>query len=388
MNSLPRIVLTCCAIPLMTANACASKLLALNDGRSIIYATANGQLQRWEKGRQNPSWSTSVDGVKQSVRSHIALLAKLSGDRFIVVERFGDVSVVDASNPNKSVSKFPLLDRIKLDGEVGQVDLAHWDKHIAALDRVAAAALAPSGKLFLSSYFEPGVTRLDIKEFFKQQGEMVRVFNWARFSFSDDNFIMSVNFGEVPFAEEHVLPAPDPKPQTALAVCGDMIVAGTGGGTIYFFSIDKKREDTARIRQLSDEQELATDIIDAGCLAGGLAFTVSFHTGNGQVQLWNVGDAVMLDNVDTGGETNLITFQAVASSDGKRLLGVGDTRLRVWSTERRKLDLLGQQRISNVAHRYSAAALPDGRFVIADGERFWTLSSDGKNMKWFAGKRE
>src|SRR5262245_14187564 len=105
MRAFPRVVLACCAIPLMMTNACASKLLALNDGRSIIYATVDGKLQRWEKGRENPTWSTSVGGIKQSLGSHIALLAELSGDRFIVVERFGEVSVVDASNPNKSVSK-------------------------------------------------------------------------------------------------------------------------------------------------------------------------------------------------------------------------------------------------------------------------------------------
>src|SRR5262249_8699062 len=280
----------------------------------------------------------------------------------------------------------------KLNGEMGQVDLAHWDKHIAALDRVAAAAIASNGKLFLSSFFEPSVTGVNIKEFFKQQGKVVRVFSWARFSFSDDNFIWGQNAGEVPFATTYALPAFDPSPQTALAVCGDIIIAGTDGGTVYFFPTDTKRNDEARIRQLSDEQQdeltRTLDIIDAGCLAGGLAFTVSFQTGNGQVQLWNVGDAVMLDNVDTGGETNLITFQAAASSDGKRLLGVGDTRLRVWSTERRKLEFLGQQRLPNVGNRYTAAALRDGRFVIADGERFWTLSSDAKSKSWFAGKRE
>lgn len=167
---------------------------------------------------------------------------------------------------------------------------------------------------------------------------------------------------------------------TALAVCGDTIVAGSSAGTVYFVPTRGDREDT-RARQLAEMAHDPADILDAGCLAHGLAYTVSFQTGNGQIQLWELGGRRLLDSVDVGpGRSSpLLTNTAVASSDGTRLLALGDLGLRLLDVREQRLTEVGYIVLDNTQFTYAAGARGDG-FVVYDGEQLHQLSSDGKSL--------
>lgn len=38
----------------------ASALIALRDGRTVLAVTQTGELQRWEKGSDKPSWMSNL----------------------------------------------------------------------------------------------------------------------------------------------------------------------------------------------------------------------------------------------------------------------------------------------------------------------------------------
>lgn len=378
-------------LSVISVPASGNRVAILGQTGMVIVGTEKGELQLWEKGQSRPQWTLRTQGIGSGTQSPISLLREFGVGRILLVERLGRVMLIDASDPKKQTSKLPIMAWIKLGVDRGDVDWQHWDTQLEAIDRVAAAAADQRGRLLFSSIREPVVFRIELTPFFEQPDDAVTVADLRRFFFKDENFGVNVKGEHVPFAEMLLLPTYERERQSALAICGAKTIVGTDGGTVYFVPTEGDWHTDGRMRRLrSDgEPEWGSGVLDAGCLGSGLAYTITSPGSFGQVQLWDLETGALIDKVDTDEDGfPLFTFQAVASTDGKRLLGLGDTHLHVWSVENRHLVVLGRQLTGPLGNHRAAAALPDGDFLLFDGERLWTLTADGKSKTLFAGEQE
>lgn len=332
----------------------ADSITALRDGRSVLIATKRGELQEWEKGAVEPRWSISLEGrlLKSSLR--IALMRDLGNGQVLVVERGGTIHILNYNSP----------------ASIGH----EWGKKAAPVNGITAAAMNQNGTLFLASSQTASVHQIAHQSLRQQVNEQLSVSPYLKQASTDDDG------GE-----------------SALAVCSTVTLVGTMHGVLYSVPNGGDLIKDGRMRQLAGDKADASPIDEAGCLSWNLGYTVSntyqYNGGqevnHGQVQLWDLQKFALLDSVDTepNGEPPLYTFGAVSSSDGTRLLALGDLRLRVWDVKSRRLVLLGRQRISNMDGNYAAAPLPNGQFLLYDGATLWTVSADGKSKEYFAGRR-
>lgn len=354
MMQLLKITMAVSLLLIQPSELLADTITALRDGHSVLIATKRGELHEWEKGAVKPRWSISLGGsfLKSSLR--IALMRDLGNGQVLVVERGGTIHILNYNSP---------------------VSIGHeWGKTVAPVNGITAAAMNPNGTLFLTSAQTGSVLQIAPQSLRRQGNEQLSVTPYLKQASTDDD-----------------------SGESALAVCSDVTLVGTMGGVLYSVPNGGDLLKDGRMRQLGGDKADASPIDEAGCLSSDLAYTVSntyqYNGGqeinHGQVQLWDLQKLVLLDSVDTepNGEPPLYTFGAVSSSDGTRLLALGDLRLRVWDVKSRRLVLLGRQRISNMDGNYAAAPLPNGQFILYDGASLWTVSADGKSKEYFAGRR-
>lgn len=332
----------------------ANSMTALRDGHNVLIATKSGELYEWEKGAAQPRWSISLKGrlLKSSLR--IALMRDLGNGKVLVIERGGTIHILNYNSP----------------ASIGY----EWERKVVSVDKVTAAAMNQNGALFLTSAQTGGVHQIAPQSLRRQGNEQLPVSPYLKQASTDDD-----NSGE-----------------SALAVCSSVTLVGTMNGVLYSVPNGGDLLKDGRMRQLGGDKADASPIDEAGCLSADIGYTVSntyqYNGGqeinHGQVQLWDLQKLALLDSADTepNGEPPLYTFGAVSSSDGTRLLALGDLRLRVWDVKSRRLVLLGRQRISNMDGNYAAAPLPNGQFVLYDGATLWTVSADGKSKEYFAGQ--
>jgi hypothetical protein len=375
----------------ISSTAAANQLAILKEPNAVVVATAKGELQLWEKSAPQPRWSFPTNGLALQSESPIALLRDYGDGRILFVERFGRVMLVDPRRPQKATIKLPIMEWIKLGVNVVDTDWKNWGKQVEAIDRVAAAAADEHGNLLISSAHEPALFQIKLAEFFDTRDSAVMLSNWRSMFFADENFVMERKVDDTPvsFAKKLVLPTDERARQTAVAICGAKTIIGTNDGTVYFLPTEGNWKEEFRMRRLRGDRDRITSVLDVGCLGSTLAYTVTVPGQYGQVQLWDLQKNVLVDSVDTDGNgLPLYTYRAIPSADGRRLLALGDTHLRVWSVETGHLVQLGRQLMASFDDLSAATALLDGDFLLFDGYRLWTVSADGKSKTLFAGKPE
>ncbi len=331
----------------------ANSMTALRDGHNVLIATKSGELHEWEKGSVKPRWSISLKGrlLKSSLR--IALMRDLGNGKVLVVERGGTIHILNYNSP----------------ASIGY----EWERKVVSVEKVTAAAMNQNGALFLTSAQTGSVYQITPQSLHRQGNEQLPVSPYLKQASTDDD-----------------------SGESALAVCSSVTLVGTMSGVLYSVPNGGDLLKDGRMRQLGGNKSDASPIDEAGCLSADIGYTVSntyqYNGGqeinHGQVQLWDLKKLALLDSADTepNGEPPLYTFGAVSSSDGTRLLALGDLRLRVWDVRSRRLVLLGRQRISNMDGNHAAAPLSDGQFILYDGATLWMVSADGNSKEYFAGK--
>lgn len=350
-----------------------------------MVATASGELLRWDQGSAKPQWRVGLSGIKSGPGSPIALLAQLRDGDILIVERHGRVLRINPADPTKVSAKAAMMQWMRLKVDFTEADPNRLRDQLMAIDAPGAAFLDEKEKIFLASSHEPVVFRVDPTGFFGVEGSLVPVADLRRTFYKDNNFVVVSRQKQVPYAKTFSLPTEDRGILTAIAVCSGGAIVGTDSGSVFVLPGEESWRD-GRMRDLAQDDEKPI-VLDAGCLTGGIAFTiVSPETGK-QIQLWDLDRAIELHSVDDEGGP-LYTYSGVASVDGKRVLSVSDLGLRVWSVENRQLTLLGKQFLQNTENTFSAGALADGGFMYWDGGAVWSLSSDGRRKSWFAGSRK
>jgi hypothetical protein len=330
----------------------------------------------WRPGEPGPyqfAWFRPTTG---GLQRPIAALAGLPDGRLLVVERFGRVVAIAPNNT--LTAKMPLLGRFNVKGGPGE----DWGKNVVSSDHVAAAAVAQDGRLYLASDSSPMIVGVKPINFLADESNAI-ILSFPRLHMIDQGtLVLSLMQVQPPaYSTQIVTPLGNGDERfSALAVCGDTIVAGSSTGVVYFVPVQGDQED-ARVRQLAEAGQDPADILDAGCLADGLVYTVSFQTGNGQIQLWDLASRRLLDSVDVGpGRSSpLITIAAVASANGTQLLGLGDLGLRLLDVRGRRLTEVGHIDLDNIHFTYAAGPYDNG-FLVFDGERLRQLSSDGNSL--------
>lgn len=358
MSQLLLTVLTLTALLVQPSELLANAVAILKDGRNVLVATAWGELQSWQSGIEKPRWSIKLRDRRSKSYRGIALIQDLGNGRVLVVEHGGQIFTFDAGRMPPAGND--------------------WKRQVATIEGVAAAAMDHDEILLLASSEKSVVYQIDPRTF-RQQGDK-----------------------QLPFAPIHKMRlfVWDRSGHSALAVCEKTILVGSEGGTLYIFQKDHATRDSkmdGRFRDLVEDEKSARRVLKAGCLTSDLGYTVyngpisNVHSDStfSQVQLWDLKKAVLIDNVDMemDEELPLYTFNAIPSSDGDRLIALGEDLLRVWSVKNRRLELIGKQRINNSQDTHAATPLPNGQFILYDGVTLWTVSADGKSKEYFAGRR-
>ena len=346
----------------------ASAVAILHDGRTVLVVSQTGELQSWEKGSDKPNWTSQLGNTGKPSSSQIVLTHKLANGVVLFVERYGAVHAVDINDPPHITSKTPIVADTKFPPNMDKGDRATLQK-VAAQDGIMSAALDQQGYLLMNSQRAKALYQIDLQKLLEYPEEVVPLLR------------------KPPFVKELKLPITGKNGTSSLAVCPSATLLGMQDGSLYVFP--KGDMKSARVGKLVSEKAAPNAIDVVGCLhMNDESYTVSnsHESGNGQIQLWSLNKAVVVDSADADSDGKpLYTFTAIPNSSGTRLLTLSDLRLRVWINYDHRLVLEGKQSISNTSGSYAAAALPDGKFLLYDGATLWTITDNGNSKEYFAG---
>ena len=367
----------------------AASALVMPDGSSVLIVAEDGQLQLWKPKEAAPRWKLQLGGFASGARSRVADIALRGNGNILVAERCG--RIVEVSPDGRVISrKLPLYEYVRLGVEVGEVDWSNWSGQVAEIACTAAAKFSDDAKFV---YLVPDewstVLKVPLGKFMEQPGEHVQLSESLIFQFADRNIVIDLKIGPVPFEIGHGWIVGEDLHATALGVCDGIIIAGAEEGSVVLTPEVGDQDREQRIRQVGNREQDIRSILDVGCLPKNLAYTVSFDTGYGQIQLWDLNTKAVLDYVglDSSGHPGM-AFVAVGSTSGEQLLSLGDGDVRIWSIEHKHLKLLSRYFVQGSTQRqaFAAAALSSGDFIVWDGARLWRYVGGGDRPTLYAGK--
>ena len=362
--------------------------VVMRDGKSVAVATEDGELLLWSAGNEKPKWKLKIGGFGTGVLSRVADMALRPNGNILLVERCG--AILQVSPDGKVISeKWPAYEYVRLAVEMPAVNWTKWGDQLEKLGCTAAANFSKDAQyLYLVADKWSIARKVPVEALLKQPDERVFLGDTLVFQFKDRNFTISKSIGK-PLLDtgkgwlvgDHVLP-------TALAACEGILVAGVDEGTVFFIPEVGDQIKEQRFRQVGDPNRDTRSVLYAGCLGGGMAYTVSFDTGNGQIQLWDLKTKAAVHSVGfgSGGHPGM-AFSAIASRSGKQLLSVGDGDVRLWTVEDAHLKLVAKY-FHNDGFRnrsFAAAALDSGDFVFWHGGRLWKYLATGGDPVLYAG---
>jgi hypothetical protein len=176
---------------------------------------------------------------------------------------------------------------------------------------------------------------------------------------------------------------------SALAACNGWVLVGSVEGYVEFIAEENSSDKEHRIRQVGDQKRETRGILDAGCVGDNFAFTVSFDTGHGQIQLWDMATQAATSWVGLGSNGHPgMAYAAVPSRDGTKLLSLGDGDVRLWAISNKKLTLVSKYYLDSdqESQIFSAVCLESGDFIFSDGRRLWRIPANGGEKSLYAGR--
>jgi hypothetical protein len=371
----------------------ASGALLMEDGASLVVVSEREEeLQLWQPGHTEPTWILPIRGLGAGARSRIAAMALLPSNQILVVERYGRILLI--SRDGKLLArKTPIYEYVLFGVDLPEVDWSNWGKQVRDIGHTAAAYITADGKYV---YLVPDewavLRRVPVEEFLRSPSQMVQVARTFAYHFQGKTSVAIVKRTDSPppFEVRYWNMGEHASDATALAACEGWVIAGTEHGLVTFNPENGDSEKERRVRQLGDSDRGVKSVLDIGCLRNGLAYSVSFDAGNGQLQLWDLSTRAALHTVGylSDGHPGM-AFAAVAGKSGTHLLSLGEGDIRLWSIENRRLKLIAEHAGNFAAQHqaFAATALTSGDFLYWDGKGVWRIPVDGSDPVLYAGRR-
>ena len=366
-----------------------SSAAVLRDGSSIIVSTSSGQLILWKRGEVEPVWSLQTHGFSLGARSPIAALSVLPNNSIVAVENGG--RILHISENGKIISAYrPFYGFVRLKPDFLKVDWTDWAKQVDYFSSTSAAYVdADARYVYLVPNEWVSVTKIELDKLLKLEDGVISLSEHIVFEFKDHNFFTSIKSGPPSVSlEGEWTTEPSWQPST-VAACGGWLIVGSKEGYVEFIPEAKNLDKDRRLRQVGDQKRDPRNVIDAGCINDKLAYTVSFDTGHGEIQLWDVvsRNALSWVGLESNGHPGM-AYVAAASASGEELLSLGDVDVRLWKISERKLTLLSKYFLeygAEESQHFAVVSLGSGDFVLSDGQRLWRVPSDGGEESVYAG---
>lgn len=368
----------------------AASALVMQDRSSIAIASEGGKLQLWAQGEAQPRWSLPIGGVGAGARSRVASLNLLPSGNIMLVERLGDILIIGTNG--ELVSRYrPIYEYIRLNVDIDKVDWTHWGGQVDSVARTSASFVSDDLRyLYLVPDQWATVRKLAIDDLLKQPSGTIQLTDTLVFQFKDRNITIERKLDPPKFdIGKNNWIVGNQTEATALTACGGWIIGGNADGTVYFVPETGDVKSDQRIRQVGKPGQEPRSILDAICLSADLAATVSFDTGNGQIQLWDMKTKIATSTVgySTGGHPGM-AYTITRSADAKELISIGDGDLRRWSISNNKLSLLNKYFLPSLERQqnFAVVALDGGGFAFWDGDRIMKVPAGGSEPIYYAGR--
>jgi hypothetical protein len=321
--------------------ACAASAALMTDGSSVVIGSDEGELRMWKRGETEPTWTIKTHGSSFSTQSPIAGITVLPDDVTLVVERAGNIITI---SPEGTVLQvwLPFYGFVRLKPDLSDVDWQKWEKQIDYIASTRAAFITSDASYgYLVSNEYSSVDKVLLRDLVHQQDRVITLTDGMTFQFKDHNLTIWKKSDPPSLRLQGEWPTQDTFKPSAIAACDGWIIVGSEEGYVEFISEGSQKEADRRIRQVANQSSKTRAILDAGCVGNGLAFTVSFDAGHGQIQLWDTGTQVATNWVELASNGHPGTaYVAVASGDGTRLLSLGAGDARLWAIQDKILSLV------------------------------------------------
>jgi len=367
----------------------AASAAVMNDGSSVVVGTYDGELLLWKRGEKEPQWSIKTRGFSPGAQSAIAAVAVLPDDTVIVVERDGNIFTASPTG-RVLLALRPFYGYVRLKPDFPHADLQHWGRQVDYISTTRAAFITDNKRyLYLVPNEYATIHKILLQDILQQRDSMATLNEFIAFQFKDHNFTVTQKT-EPPSlrSEGEWVPETTFQP-SALAACDGWVIVGSVEGYVEFIPEDLNKKKDRRIRQVGDQKADTRSVLDAGCIGENLAYTVSFDTGHGQIQLWDISKQIATSwvGLDSDGHPGM-AYVAVPSRDGTRLMSLGDGDVRLWAVDNNKLSLVSKYYLDERSENqiFSAVALASGDFVFSSGPRLWLVPADGGDKRLYAGR--
>lgn len=377
-----RTALVALAMVFAEAPALANSAVAIDNDSVVVSDEVEGRLMLFKRGAHPPQW---VVGMQRGnwPHSRVATTSRLPDGTILVAERHGPIRIL-SSDGTVLDERTPMYEFVKLSVPMEERDNNKLRDQVEYVGTTSAAFVSADKKsIFLIADHRSIPRKVAINTLLGYRDALVPLTDALVFMFKDENLVSweRMDVEKVPLEGEWVRGS---YAATALAACEDQLIVGTNEGVVYFISEHGDSSDF-RVRQISKAKG-DVSVLDAGCLANSLAFTVSYDAGN-QVQLWDLKTKTALSFVAAGklGHPG-IALAGVPGASGQTLMTLGDFDVRLWSVEARTLKLLSRYYPGTKEPIQSGAALPSGDFVFWDGRSLWSVPHSGAAAEYYAGQ--